>query len=898
MTLAVALAAAAWLGPREHASAASPGIWNVPAQMDLQQALDQARPGDTIVLEAGRTYVGPFVLRRHAGSDAWITIRGDRALDGAGRRRSGRRVSPAAAPDMPSLVSASGSVLVAEPGAHHYRLQGLERAPQAGAALENVIDLGTSAARPDETPHDFVLDQLYVHGDPARGSRRGLALNSAATTVSNSYFADFKERGADSQAICGWNGPGPFSITNNYLEAAGENLMFGGADPRMPDLVPSDIVIADNDLSKPLAWRDQAQPWSVKNLLELKNARRVTIERNTLEHSWTAAQVGFAVLFTPRNQDGAAPWSTVEDVTFQHNIVRHVSGGVHLLGRDDIHDSRPLRRVRIADNLFQDVTTTWGSGRLFQIIDGTTDVTIDHNTASPVETAVFAGETVPHTGFRFTNNLIVVRRFGIIGSGTAPGTASLDRYFPNAVVRANALVGDSAAYPAGNFLLASPEAAGLVDVARGDDALTAASPLRGKATDGRDVGVDFEALGAASGRALPREAAAGLVLTGGIEVAFWTTCFLIAYVYVGYPIGLWLVARRRGWPVRAGRLSPDLTIVVVAYNEAVRIRRRLENLLATVYPGRRSIILVSDGSTDDTARIARGVSPLVTVVELPARRGKPAALNAVVPGLDSEIVVFADARQRFEPDAVRALVADFADPAVGMVSGQLVVGAVDAGAPDVARGTGLYWRYETCIRRWESLVHSTVGVTGAITAMRRGLFERLPDDTVLDDVLMPLRVMRRGYRVVFEPNARAYDGVSATVRDEFARKVRTLAGNFQLFAREPWLLWPSENRLWLQTVSHKALRLALPVLFLLALSTNLMLAPQAPIYAAILLAQALFYLAALAGWQWPALRARFRLVVVPYTICFLTCATIMAFVRVVRGGQRVTWERAAINEPG
>ncbi len=893
---ALVVAAAGKLGSRA-AGADLNGEWRVPAQASLQDALNRAKPGDTIVLEAGRTYTGPFVLRRHADGDAWITIRGDRAADPAGRRRAGRRVGPADAGQMPKLIAASGAVLAAEAGAHHYRLEGLEVAPAPNAFLDTLIDLGSDASDAADTPRDFVLERLYVHGDAARGSRRGLALNSASTTVSDSYFSDFKERGNDSQAICGWNGPGPFTITNNYLEAAGENLMFGGGDPRIANLVPSDIAITDNLLSKPLGWRApvDAQTWTIKNILELKNARRVVIERNILEHTWTAAQVGFAVLFTPRNQDGAAPWSVVEDVTFRNNVVRQVSGGIHLLGRDDIHQSRQLQRVRIANNLFEEVTAEWGTGRLFQIIDGTADVTIDHNTATNVETAVFAGETVPNSGFVFTNNLIVRRQFGVIGSGTSAGTETLARYFPNAVVRGNALVGDSAVYPPGNFFPASAAAVGFVDPARGNFGLAASSPLHAKSTDGHDVGVDITELSLADGAAVARGGVVPMLLVAA-KVVFWSAVCLIAYVYIGYPVLLWAAARTGAWPVRRGRAAPDVTVVVVAHNEGERIRRRIENLKESTYRGRQSIVVVSDGSTDDTVAAARSVASDVRVIELPARRGKPAALNQIVPALDTDIVILADARQRFAPDAIQALVADFADPRVGVVSGQLVIGAGPT-TNGAAQGAGLYWRYETCIRRWESVVNSSVGVTGAITALRRSLFEPLPADTVLDDLLIPLRVMRRGYRVIFEPRARAFDGAPASARDEFARKVRTLAGNFQLFARDPWLLWPSQNRIWLQTISHKALRLLLPVLFTTALATNVVLAGTGGLYGVSLAAQGAFYALAAAGWRSPRLRQRVRPIIVPYMICFLTCATVMAFLRVVRGGQSATWDRAAIGEP-
>lgn len=892
-----AAAGRVWL-TRTPAAAPSGGVWRVSEPASLQDALDRAQPGDTIVLDAGRVYEGPFVLRAHPAGDAWITIRGARedALAPA-LSRLGRRVTPAEAPQLPKLVAASGNVIAVEKRAHHYRLVGLEIAPAANTFLTTLVDLGTPSSDPADLPHDFDLERLYVHGDPDRGSRRGVALNAAAVQVADSYFADFKEAGNDSQAICGWSGPGPYAITNNYLEAAGENLMFGGGDPPIANLVPSDIEIRGNVLSKPIAWRVPpagTPAWTVKNLLELKNARRVVIDGNVLEQVWTAAQVGFAVLFTPRNQDGAAPWSTVEDVTFQNNVVRHASGGIDLLGRDNIHQSQPLSRVRIANNLFEDVTSAWGSGRLFEIVDGTSDVSIDHNTAVNVQTALFAGETVPHTAFRFTNNIVVSTLFGIIGTGTASGTPTLDRYFPGAVVQGNAMLGDPrAVYPNGNLAPASVDDLGFANPAKDDYSLRASSPLHHRATDGTDVGVDMSAL-VSGDRARPRTAV-DAPPSGVARFGFWLAVWLIGYVYVGYPVIVWIAARTAPRPVRRAAWCPDITIVVVAYNEAARIRRRVEDLDRAVYGGRRTIVVVSDGSTDATVAEAMAASPRVRVIALPERRGKPAALNAVLPTLATEIVVLADARQRFAPDAIQALVADLADPEVGAVSGQLVLGG--AASSGAAQGAGLYWRYETCLRRWESAANSSVGVTGAITALRRSLFEALPVDTLVDDLLIPLRVMRRGYRVVFEPLAHAYDGLPASARDEFARKVRTLAGNIQLFAHERWLWRPSQNRLWVQTMSHKFLRLVLPLLFSIALLTNTVLVQDGGFYAWTFAAQVGFYATAAAAWRVPVLRRRIPGFVVPYTICLLSCATLIAFVRFATGGQTVTWHRSAVHGP-
>jgi cellulose synthase/poly-beta-1,6-N-acetylglucosamine synthase-like glycosyltransferase len=375
-------------------------------------------------------------------------------------------------------------------------------------------------------------------------------------------------------------------------------------------------------------------------------------------------------------------------------------------------------------------------------------------------------------------------------------------------------------------------------------------------------------------------------------VAFWIVTVLIGYTYVGYAGVVWLMARFMPLRVRLRAVTPTVSFVVVAHNEGRRIARRVRNLLSLDYPiAKRAIIVVSDGSTDDTAAHARAVSPEVRVIERPIRQGKAAAFNAVIPTLESEVVILTDARQRFDRRAAIVLVRHFADPTVGAVSGDLVLWrrmSAEAGS----QGAEVYWDFEKRLRWWESLADSTVGVTGAITALRRELFEPIPADTVLDDVLIPLRIARRGYRVTFETTARAYDRLSVRSRDEFARKVRTLAGNFQLFAREPWLLLPWRNRLWVQTMSHKVLRLALPLLFVVAAAANARLLDQ-PLYRATFAAQLAFYALAIVGGIWPGLRRRVRILVLPYAVCFLAWATIVAFVRVLRGRQHATWDRVA-----
>jgi cellulose synthase/poly-beta-1,6-N-acetylglucosamine synthase-like glycosyltransferase len=375
------------------------------------------------------------------------------------------------------------------------------------------------------------------------------------------------------------------------------------------------------------------------------------------------------------------------------------------------------------------------------------------------------------------------------------------------------------------------------------------------------------------------------------SILFWAALSLIAYVYLGYPAIAWLRRRLGPRPVARAAVEPHVTIVVVAHNEGHCIARRIENLLCLDYPRERLAILVgSDGSTDDTVEVAsRYRERRVTVRHFGLRRGKAAVLNDLVAAAETEIVVFADARQRFERGAVRALVANFADPQVGAVSGELHLVKRQGSSP-VAEGSGFYWKYEKFIRANESWTGSTVGATGAIYAIRRNLFDAIPPDTILDDVLIPMRIVRRGYRVIFEAGARAHDLIATTPREDFTRKTRTIAGTFQLFARERWILNPARSRVWFQALSHKALRLTIPALHVVMLLANLALI-EFWLYRALLAGQGVFYLAALVGYVQTRMARRHIIFTVPFTMCLLGWATIVGLGRFVARRQRVTWER-------
>jgi hypothetical protein len=479
---------------------------NVPSGGNLQTALDNAKLGDTIVLQAGATYSGSFKLPNKTTGTGWIYIRSSAYSN---LPPPGTRVSPANAANMATIAATAGdtAAILTAPGAHHIRFVGIELRPVSGNFLYNVIWLGNQDTTIDGIATHLTFDRCYIHGDPTVGSRRGIFGNAAYVAVVDSYFADFKEPGADTQAFAAVSSPGPFKLVNNYLEAAGENMIFGGGQPTVEAFIPADIEIRDNLVVKPASWLGAS--WSVKNLLEFKLGIRALVYHNRFENNWAASQQGFAVLLTPRNEFNSFPQAVVKDITIVGNQFINVAQGIHIAGIDDGdgvpgRTSQRTNRVLIKDN-FIDVTmhsiSGLSDGRIFMILGGPIDVTIDHNTAFTLNQGsssalVLDSLTAANAErFTFTNNIISNGRNSCWGSGVNTCLAVYaSAYVSNAIMTNNAFVDiafnnfDPSQFPAGNFFPANIGAVGFVDPAAGNYQLAANSLYKGKGTDGRDLG--------------------------------------------------------------------------------------------------------------------------------------------------------------------------------------------------------------------------------------------------------------------------------------------------------------------------------------------------------------------------------------------------------------------------
>lgn len=489
---------------------------------ELQQAIDRAVGGDTIVLAAGVTFLPPtpansFILRnRRIPAGEWVTIRSaHEAFDASGSVRPSKRVDRSNQNLMPKLRATATNIPVirAEAQARGYRLIGLDIGIQPGVTqLANLIELGSDRdPAVNVKPSDIVIDRCYVHGNDSGNYRRGVAMNGIRLSVVDSYFENFHDGNSDSQAISGWNGPGPFKIVNNFLEAASENIMFGGSDPSIAQLVPADIEVRGNFMTKRLSWRSAGVP--VKNAFELKNARRVLVEGNIFENVWSSGQDGTAIVLKSANQEGACTWCVTEFVTFRNNIVRGAAHGVLInaaeSGARGLPLPEPVNHIRIQNVLFTDIGgSRWGGGKLFRVFGGVSNLEITHVTSTGNATGILdprsPSDLNPNLIFKYN---IVERQFYGIGAGSDEGITTVTRNFAPFVYNQNVLVNTSRStdqaisdgalksrYPPVTTIAGDWGAVGFVN---GTQKLAATSPFYRAGDDGQDLGADFDTLMAA-----------------------------------------------------------------------------------------------------------------------------------------------------------------------------------------------------------------------------------------------------------------------------------------------------------------------------------------------------------------------------------------------------------------
>ena len=480
--------------PIATAPRAKPAATLVKVEDNLQAALDKAKPGDTLTLEAGAVFKGNFVLSKKDGS-AYITITTSRL---SSLPPNGQRVTPTDGLSMPKIVSSNGPVITTLAGAHHYRFVGVEIAtanPGVYSTSPRVV-IGSSAKTEADLPYNIEFDRVYIHGDPIAGSKRGIEINGKAIVVKNSWISDIMARGQEAQAICGWNTPGPLEITNNYLAASGMSVLIGGAEPSIVGVHPSNITIARNYMTKPLAWRDD-KSLTVKNLLEMKAGRRVNITGNIFENVWVSAQTGYAILFKPGITTITPTLTT--DVLFENNIVRHAAGGINIVGTN--HNGGVASNLTIRNNLFEDIGgTAWGGPMPFlALLLAPARVRFENNTATGTvtPTSMAAVDGPPAPGFVFQGNIFPYGAYGIKGSGAAGGNPTLERFFPDAVFTKNVLFGtkgNPAIYPEGNYFPLLASQIGWEDMTAGHYKLAPSSRYFTTGVNGQNPGVNLQAI--------------------------------------------------------------------------------------------------------------------------------------------------------------------------------------------------------------------------------------------------------------------------------------------------------------------------------------------------------------------------------------------------------------------
>lgn len=448
---------------------------------NFQKALNQAKSGDTILLEAGKTFKGSFELPKKTGNE-FITIRtsaNDSQIPAADKRIDPKKYSNIL-PKLESNIKGK-SVITTAAGSHHYRFIGVEFMPTI-EGFYDIVQIGKgNETKIEDLPHHIEFDRVYIHGSETDGQRRGIAANGRHLKIINSHISNIKKKGYESQAIAAWATDGPIIIENNYLEAGGENILFGGADAPLM-LTPTDCIVRNNHLNKPLEWK--GTDWVVKNLFEIKNGKNIKVQNNLMTNNWLMAQEGSAILFTVREDSGKE--AIIEDVEFSNNIVRGSSSAVNVLGSE----AKGGKNLVIRNNIFDDIDKDkWGGSGFF--LKGTEwdGLIIENNTIIQNGSITLAhGEPLRNVVFR--NNIVFHNEYGFFGDGLGDGKNSLAKYFPRIVIENNIIIGgEPSIYGNKNFFPTSIRQIGFANMK--NYSLESNSPYKTRGFDGKQIGANL-----------------------------------------------------------------------------------------------------------------------------------------------------------------------------------------------------------------------------------------------------------------------------------------------------------------------------------------------------------------------------------------------------------------------
>jgi hypothetical protein len=510
-------------------------IRDVPAgsAAGFQSTINAATCGDTIVLAAGSTYSGNFTIPA-TSCTGWIEIVSSElsSLPSPGNRVGPSNVSNMAIVSTPNTSSAIQFL----PDSNHWRLIGLEITTSyvsTSAVVFSLVGSGSTATVASRLPNQIIFDRSYILGPTNGNVEEGIRMDMQAFAMVDSYCDQIHYNANDSQCLVTTNGTGPFLIQDNFIQAAGENIMFGGSDPSIPNLVPSDITIIDNLIQKNTAWDGEAAPynWVVKNLFEIKNAQRVLLDGNVIQYTWAAGQDEAIIVRSAAQDDGGGcPWCEAEDVTITHNLIQHAPIAIVIAPTAYPNPSIPTQRVLVSNNLLVDISATnWGGahGWGFQLgaaeapVPIMHDITIDHNTAfpdnvtgngPPYDTFVYLGDSGTIPNIQITNNISNYGNTsccgGITGGGTISGNSTLSTYSPGAIYNDMVFVNSSGnssgypAYPTGTYW-STRSGVHFTNYSSGNYQLTSSSSYYRAGTDGKDIGVwDWTCLNADSAAAL------------------------------------------------------------------------------------------------------------------------------------------------------------------------------------------------------------------------------------------------------------------------------------------------------------------------------------------------------------------------------------------------------------